>query len=590
MRLARCATVAIAYLLLVNFEVAGIEVHFGNLTVKAPNSYGIQDDGNVLSLFNKEKKVRVNLVILDEFPSATRGSIHEIVDGLENTQDVVVNQLKSTTQKTVSMLTGEGTVKLGDDTAHFWFLSIPMGNRGAAGVAFSLHDEKDVHRAELLEILKSISSKLDGTTRFFDFEESGLKNRWSAQGPIGVQRQRPPIVYDLSQSKDVDELRRSQVPKDNAVHLTTSGKSIFLAIEGLAPRDWTELEAVSFWIFRADRSDPPTTIELQVFGSNPRARFWRKLVLDHEGWQMYSVPLRWMRWGNYYVPAWNDVGRFGIYFRDAGDIWIDSITLEDTDGQLGSMIAGADLAKLAFPDGTADVKSTDSTDLILVSATSELSSDELLKHVSSLKRQIESDFSFLPATRVPPKLVVLQAQADYRQFVEKLSAVLNSQTAVPTTDGVTLLDVSVSYWDPAQGTRRPVYTHEYVHGLLSHMLRFENQGDWFHEGVASYYQLKAHPQANLSEIVRQGIDNRNLSTPLEELCNGKRIPLNRYWQAMTIVELLLTNDAYRKKLPELTAAFQNSGSTDLGQPLRGVLDKTWNQLTDDWRSLCRSRY
>jgi hypothetical protein len=385
-------------------------------------------------------------------------------------------------------------------------------------------------------------------------------------------------------------LRRSAVPQDEAIHLTTAGESALFAAKGLVPQDWTELEAVSFWVYRASGTDTPTTIELQVFGSNPRARFWRKVVIDHEGWQKYSVPLRWMRWGNYYVPEWNDIGRFGIWFRDAGDIWIDSITLEDTDAQLGSTLEGDDLAKLVSSDGTADVKVTDMTDLVLVSATSELSSDELLKHVSSLKKQIESDFPFLPASRVPPKLVVLSKRADYRPFIEKFTAALNSQTAVPASDGLTILDVSVSCWDPAQGTLRPVYAHEYVHGLAGHLLGFENQSDWLHEGLATYYQLKAHPQANYAEIVRMGIENRNLSTPLEELCNGKRIPMNRYWQAQTVVDLLLTDDTYRQQLPQLIAAFQANGSTDLGPALEKILSKDWNQLTDDWRSHCRSRY
>jgi hypothetical protein len=590
MRLARFASCALSFLLLVTFEVAGIEVHVGNLTVTATNAYGVLEDGKVISLVHHNKKVRVQVVMLDEFPPATRESIHDIVDSVERTQEVVVTHVKSATREKVSLLTGEGTVKLGDEAAHFWFLSIPVGDRAAAGVAFSPQDEQDVHKAELLEILKSISSKLDGTARFFDFETGGLRDRWTAQGPIAVERQRPPIVYDLSKSKDMDAPLRSQVPMDHAIHLTSSGKSVFLAVEGLVPQDWTELEAVSFWVYQADRTDPPTTIELQVYGSNPRARFWRKLVIDHEGWRSYSVPLRWMRWGEYHVPAWYDIGRFGIYFRDTGDIWIDSITLEDTDAQRGSTIEGADLAELAFPDRTKDVKFTDSQDLVLVSGTAEMSPDELLKHVSATKKQIETDFAFLPATRYPPKLVVLPAQADYRHFIQKMAAALNSQVAVPKSDGFTLQDVSVSYWDPAQGTLRPVYTHEYVHGLLSHMLRFNNQGDWFHEGAAAYYQLQAHPQANLSEIVRKGSEDRSFSTPLEELCNGKRIPMNRYWQAMTIVELLLTDDAYRKKLPELIASFQANGSTDLGPPLKGVLHKTWEQITDDWRNHCRARY
>ena len=436
----------------------------------------------------------------------------------------------------------------------------------------------------------SIESKLNGQERFFGFDTPALKKRWTAQGAITVQRKRPPIEYKSNGTNGVDTRRKSVVPEGAAVHVSTSGKGVFLTTKGLTPRDWSDMETISFWVLRAERDAPPTTVELQIYGTNPQAKFWRKLVIDHHGWKMISVQLRWMRWGNFHVPEWKDISRFGIYFRDAGDVWVDSISLEDASQALGATLVSKDLAEIAFPDRADRVKQIDSKDVVLVTADAELNTDELTNHLSSVAQQVRADFSFLQRNQSSPKLVILPTRADYRQFVLDYAGALNSKSALPKSGGFTIQDVAASFWDPKFGTLRPVYTHEYVHGLLCHILQFQNASDWLHEGAAAYYQLKAHPQTNFSDIVRKGIEDRNFSTPLETLCNGKRIPLNRYWQAVTIIDLLLTDAAYRQRLPDLIAAFRRNGSTDLGPTLMSVFNTTWDQFTTDWRSHCRMRY
>ena len=59
--------------------------------------------------------------------------------------------------------------------------------------------------------------------------------------------------------------------------------------------------------------------------------------------------------------------------------------------------------------------------------------------------------------------------------------------------------------------------------------------------------MKHHRQENLEEIVLAGIADRQRHMPLERLASGERIPLNRYWQAMTLVEMLVSGLNVAKK-------------------------------------------
>jgi len=87
-----------------------------------------------------------------------------------------------------------------------------------------------------------------------------------------------------------------------------------------------------------------------------------------------------------------------------------------------------------------------------------------------------------------------------------------------------------------------VVTHEFVHSVLSnHMLIDSSHSDWWQEGVASTYQLRSHPQDDFWPMVREGLQNPEMRSPLGQLCNGGSIPMHRYWQAATLVQMLLTD-------------------------------------------------
>ena len=146
------------------------------------------------------------------------------------------------------------------------------------------------------------------------------------------------------------------------------------------------------------------------------------------------------------------------------------------------------------------------------------------------------------------------------------------------------------FWSEKFGTLRPVYTHEYVHALITKTLFLPSQGSWLHEGLASHVQIHFHPQPNLRDIVSEGIANPRLHLPLQALCNGNRISVKRYWQALTVVETLLSVDRYRQNLPRLLHAFQQSGSTDLTSQLELAFPVSWEKFTDTWYRFCRTHY
>jgi hypothetical protein len=424
----------------------------------------------------------------------------------------------------------------------------------------------------------------------FDFEAQGLARVWSAQGPITVARQPLPAQLDPDRRNQLAADGEDRLPAGHAVHLTATGRSVFFVRGDIVPTDWREFEELVFWVYRQPTAERPMTIELQVFESDSRVRFWRKIAVNRHGWQRVVVPLRWMRWSDGRVPRWDRVDRFGVFFRDAGDVWIDSITLRDDDPQLGTNLTAADLQRVATPAASSQAQVAHDDEITLVAATAELDAERLAAHLSAVRARVLADLPFLPEVDHPVKLVVCADKPDYHKFVDNLAAAWNSETPPPKSDGLTLQDICASYWDARQGPLRPVFTHEFVHGLLVHRLQIANTTEWLHEGLASYYQLQYHPQPNVLDIVRRGIADRNLSTPLSQLCNGQPIATNRYWQAMTVVELLCKNAKYRERLPKLIETFRQSGSTDLEPALESVLETTWDQLTQDWRTHCEQQY
>jgi hypothetical protein len=148
--------------------------------------------------------------------------------------------------------------------------------------------------------------------------------------------------------------------------------------------------------------------------------------------------------------------------------------------------------------------------------------------------------------------------------------------------------VATSFWDPRQGTLRPVFTHEFMHALLSATLHLDNTSEWLQEGLAAHYQLRFHPQDNIRAVVTNSLDAADADT-LAKVCSGARIPLDQYWVAATLCRMVLEDPALAAKLPAVVAAVQKSGSTAIG-PLLPVLGLSREELDAKWRAFCRRHY
>ena len=161
--------------------------------------------------------------------------------------------------------------------------------------------------------------------------------------------------------------------------------------------------------------------------------------------------------------------------------------------------------------------------------------------------------------------------------------------APPTSPGFTMHGVSASSWIRHKA-RCDRYSARVRAWMLTVRYDLPNTGEWIQEGLASYYQLKATPQPNFNDIVRHSLTKPAAFLPLETLCNGQGIPLNRYWQAVTVCDMLLNDDKYKGKTPDLFARLHEVDSTDLGPHLEPVYGVTWEEFLNNWKYFCTKRY
>ena len=564
-------------------QSAADQIHFSNVIITTPKGYTVRS-GRSLELNNSDKGLSVQISHIETVPKANEEEVQAIVQRIDGAADVTVSTTKPYQHRGGTATVAGGTATIGGVPSRFWVYVTPIEDQAIAAIAYASTPVTKSNQSELLNILRGIKAR-DNT--LFDFDSFGLSSRWAAQGKIAVERKPPPMPFAADPER---RERGSRGPAGAAVHLKAADNSIFFTKAKRVPTDWQPYETVSFWVYRDPDQQNSVTIELQLFQPNNRTRHWRRVTIDHQGWQQYTVPTRWMRWSDDGVPDWANVSRLGFFFRDAGDIWIDSITIEDADSELGASIIAKDLVAIAFPNGGKHIKVAEDRQVTVVTGTPAIDLPKLVNHLTSVRQTIEADFAFIPATAHVPKLVIAADKKSYQQFVTDYATALSGQVRTPNSDGFTLHDVSTSYWEPKYGTLRPVYTHEFVHSLLSHVLRIPNKQEWLHEGLATYYQLRFHPQANVAELVQKGIEDQKFSAPLPQVCNGEAIPNRLYWQAMTLVEMLLSTDKYKSQLPKLLATLRQSGSTNLEPHLRTVLGTDWEQLADDWRTHCRRRY
>jgi len=378
---------------------------------------------------------------------------------------------------------------------------------------------------------------------------------------------------------------------ETALKFTTDQGRFFYTRSGCLTGDLAQAEALTFWVYRPPGEPTATNypvIEIQFLEQDGRAKFWRRLDLRETGWSRQSVPLRFTAWSPQRSPRWANVRHLGLYFRTPATIWLEGLTLTRDTGTHATFSA-KELADIAFPSvAPAALQVADKPDFLLITDAPPLDLSQLEDRLQKFLRTARNDLPFLGAPVTRPVLLIFQRPADYQQFTPRYAKLLNLTGAPPTSGGYTVQAIATSAWDPAQGTSRPVYVHEFAHAWLDRVAALPSgAGDWLQEGLANHYQLVFHPQANFPQLVRDGIARADMHLPLDQLCSGKRVPLNRYWQAATVFRFLLSSPKYKEHWPALFAAFQKTASTDLGPHLGPILKTDWEQFTADWLGFCR---
>ena len=158
----------------------------------------------------------------------------------------------------------------------------------------------------------------------------------------------------------------------------------------------------------------------------------------------------------------------------------------------------------------------------------------------------------------------------------------------PDSGGYHVLGIAASYWDEAHGTLRPVYTHEFVHSAVTYLgLQGSSGSDWFQEGIANLFQVRTHPQPGLSAIIEQGLDDPSYRNSLSGLCSGVGITMNRYWQALSVVDYLLRGEDVSEHFDDLLARIEQTGSVDLREHLEPVYGMDFETFEAGWMAFAR---
>ena len=364
--------------------------------------------------------------------------------------------------------------------------------------------------------------------------------------------------------------------------LRVAGESgTIVAIRSGAPRpDYRGSRAIRFWLRAPDATaDAPLTVEVQLHSRDRRARFWHKVTLDEPAWRREEIPLRYFRHSGGFYLDWDEIERFGWYFRDAGTLELDGIEFPPAETPGETALRPVDLNRIAFAGNGGTHTSAHFT----VVTDAEFEVAELLAELERLHGLVAADFPGVAARRERVPLLVFAREADYRAFWPAFAGKFRAEIAPPTSDGFAALGVAATWHDPAQGAVRPVMLHEATHGLLAREFGLANRSEWLHEGLASRYQLHWTRQDATALMKPRFL--RGQATPLSRLCDGGPITLRDYSQAVLVVEWMLGDPARRRAFDAALAEMRKRGSTKMqalapdcfGQDL-AALERAWS----DW--------
>ncbi len=396
------------------------------------------------------------------------------------------------------------------------------------------------------------------------------------------------LVFSLDDCPKELEGADKGLRSGKVLSIKSPAKGFLYTKDGILPQDLDECESISVEIY-SSFENAPAVFEIQFIEGVGKSKFWRKVELAKAGLTKVAVPLRFMRQSSERTPSWKNVRHLGFFFRTGLDLSVISITLLSKTGKT-AVISPEELSEIAFPETPASqVKIVKDKDFIIVSNSKELEIESLEKKMGELFGKVKKDFEGIKTSvpDSPPTLAVFATQDEYRKFTPRFAEMLLGSASPPTSGGYTVNSIATSSWDPSKGTMRPVYFHEMLHSWMDKVCGFpSSNGDWIQEGFANYYQLMFFPQDDLGQIILDGIGNPKMHMPLKELCSGKRIPMDRYWQALSVIAMLENKDGYKEKMPKLLEVLLERRSTDLNPVINDVLGVDMGKFSSDWKEFC----
>ncbi|MBM4154685.1 MAG: hypothetical protein FJ221_06605 [Lentisphaerae bacterium] len=412
-------------------------------------------------------------------------------------------------------------------------------------------------------------------TVWLDFETRGTAADWNApQG--GLEFGIAPVPADGA-------------APGHALRLHGPAKGFLYTRKTVLPEILTNECALTFRVRPADAAPLPAEFEVQFIEPDGVSKFWRKVTVATQGWTRVELPLRFFRTGGVRLPRWTSVRHFAFLLRGAADLWVDDVAFV-REPDLGVEIGLKELRAIAFPEAAEGaVRAVRSAEFAVLTDCADLDLKDLAAALGGLTADLRRQLPSLPPPERPPVLAVFANEADYRAFPGRIAERLGSEASPPTSDGYTVVGVATSFWDPAKGTRRPVYFHEFVHAWLAQAGGLVCAGGWLHEGVANHFQIAMVPQDGLAASIAKAIAS-GAAKPFGELCTDRPVRVADYWQLMTLFRMFLEREPYATRLPGLFTAVRDANTFDLGRHLQPVFGVDEARLTADWRAFCAGAY
>ncbi len=412
-------------------------------------------------------------------------------------------------------------------------------------------------------------------TAWLDFETRGTPSDWNTpQGGLAFEIVPAPADGGTS---------------GHALRLHGGPEAFLFTRKSVLPEVLTNECAVAFRIRPAEDAPLPMELEVQFLEPDGKSKFWRKVTVATQGWTRVELPLRFFRTGGVRLPRWTSVRHFAIYGRTAMDVRIDDVAFVREPG-LGTEIELNELRAIAFPEAaTGAVRAIRSAEYAVLTDGADLDLKDLGEALGGLAADLRRQLQFLPPPPRPPVLLVFANEADYRAFPSRIAERLGSQAGPPGSDGYTVAGVASSFWDPAKGSRRPVFLHEFIHAWLAQAGGLACEGGWLHEGVANHGQLRMVPQDNFAALVARSIAS-GAAKPFEDLCTDRPVRTADYWQLLTLFRMMQEREPYASRLPALFTAVRDANSFDLGRQLGPVFGIDGARLTADWKDYCAATY